>query len=180
MPIHSPHRGLDPLRRQAREGNMKKTPLRAGLVALGACVVLSAAQAAQRTFVSTGGNDANACSLVAPCRGFAKAITVTDPGGELVVLDSGGYGFVTVNKNVTILSPAGVYAGISVFAAQDGVTVTAPATKVVLRGLTINGQGGNHGIRVQAGEVHVEATVISGAAGSGDGIGAGARQRVQQ
>lgn len=128
---------------------------------------ISPAHAAQRTFVSTGGVDTNNCSLAAPCRGFAKAITVTDPGGELVVLDSGGYGAVTVNKNVTILSPSGVYAGISVFAATDGVTVAAPATKVALRGLTINGQGGNNGIRVQAGEVHVESTVVSnmGAAG---------------
>jgi hypothetical protein len=134
--------------------------------------------AAQRTFVSTGGNDANPCSLAAPCRGFAKAITVTDPGGELVVLDSGGYGFVTVNRSVTILSPAGVYAGISVFAAQDGITVAAPATKVVLRGLTINGQGGNNGIRIQAGEVHIESTVISNLGAAGILVEGGSAVRV--
>ncbi len=136
------------------------------------------AEAAQRTFVSTSGSDANACTLIAPCRGFAKAITVTDVGGELVVLDSGGYGSVTVDKNVTILSPAGVYAGISVFAAQDGITVTAPATKVVLRGLAINGQGGNNGIRVQAGEVHVESSVISNMAQAGIRIEGGSSVRI--
>ncbi len=141
------------------------------------CIVLPA-QSAQRTFVSTSGNDANACSIAAPCRGFAKAITVTDPGGELVVLDSGGYGFVTVNKNVTIVSPAGVYAGISVFAAQDGITVTAPATRVVLRGLTINGQGGNNGIRVQAGEVHVEGAEISNLAQAGILVEGGSSVRI--
>jgi hypothetical protein len=136
--------------------------------ALAILCLVPAALGSPRTFVSTSGNDANACSLAAPCRGFAKAITVTDPGGELVVLDSGGYGSVIVNKNVTITSPAGVYAGISVPAASDGVTVTSPATKVVLRGLTVNGQGGgNNGIRIQTGEVHVENAVISnmGAAG---------------
>jgi len=143
-----------------------------GVAVSAACTVAviafgGAVEAAQRTFVSTGGADANACSLAAPCRGFAKAITMTDPGGELVVLDSGGYGSVTVNKNVTILSPAGVYAGISVFAAQDGITVASPATKVVLRGLSINGQGGNNGIRVQAGEVHVENVVVSNLTQSG-------------
>ena len=79
-----------------------------------------------------------------------------------MVLDSGGYGAVTVTQTVTILSPAGVYAGISVFGGTDGVTVCRAGGQVVLRGLTINGQGGNNGIRVQAGEVHVENTVVSG------------------
>jgi len=137
-----------------------------------------AADAAQRTFVSTAGNDANACSLVAPCRGFAKAITVTGVGGEVVVLDSGGYGSVTVNKDVTIVSPAGVYAGISVLAGTDGVTVAAPATKVVLRGLTINGQGGDNGIRVQTGEVHLESTVISNMTQTGILIEGGSTVRI--
>jgi hypothetical protein len=141
-------------------------------------VAASGAWAAQRTFVSTTGNDANACSLTLPCRGFAKAITVTDAGGELVVLDSGGYGAVTVDKDVTILSPAGVYAGVSVFAAQDGITVTAPATRVVLRGLTINGQGGNNGIRVQAGEVHIESTVISNSGAAGILVEGGSTVRI--
>ena len=136
------------------------------------------ADAAQRTFVSTIGQDTYACSLAAPCRGFAKALTVTDPGGEIVVLDSGGYGPVTVNKNVTIAAPAGVYAGISVFAAGDGVIVTAPATRVVLRGLTINGQGGDNGVRVQAGEVHIESTVISNMGQAGIRVEGGSSVRV--
>ena len=140
---------------------MTRIPARAGLFGVCAFFLLSSPHAAQRTFVSTGGSDANACSLVAPCRGFAKAITVTDPEGEIIALDSGGYGSVIVNKNVTIVSPAGVYAGISVFAATDGITVAAPATRVVLRGLTVNGQGGTHGVRIQSGEVHVESTIIS-------------------
>jgi hypothetical protein len=148
------------------------------LVAVAAVAPVRDALAAQRTFVSTSGADANACTLVAPCRGFARAITQTDAGGEIVVLDSGGYGIVTIDKNVSIVSPAGVYAGISVFAAQDGVTVIAPATKVVLRGLTINGQGGDNGIRVQAGEVHVESIVISNMAAAGIRISGGSTVRV--
>jgi len=149
--------------------------------ALGGLLLLPLApwvNAAQRTFVSTNGADANACSLAAPCRGFAKAITVTDPGGELVVLDSGGYGSVTVNKDVTIVAPAGVYAGVSVLAASDGVTIAAPATKVVLRGLTINGQGGNNGIRIQSGEVHVESSVISNMGQAGIRVEGGTAVRI--
>lgn len=136
------------------------------------------ALAGQRSFVSTLGDDANVCVLTAPCRGFAKAVTVTDPGGEIVVLDSGGYGPVSVNKNVSIIAPAGVYAGISVFAASDGITVVAPATRVALRGLTINGQGGDHGIRVQAGEVNVENVVVSNMLGAGVLVEGGSAVRV--
>lgn len=130
-------------------------------------MIVDAAHAVQRTFVSTSGLDTNGCSLVAPCRGFAHALTQTDPGGEIVVLDSGGYGIVSINKNVTIVAPTGVYAGISVPAGQDGIVVTAPATRVVLRGLSINGVGGDNAIRVQAGEIHIENVVVSNMAQAG-------------
>lgn len=119
--------------------------------------------AAQRTFVASDGGDANPCTRPLPCRGFAAAILLTDPDGEIIVLDSAGYGIVTISKAVSIIAPPGVYAGISVFAAQDGVTVNAGATdKIVLRGLSINGQGGNNGIVVGAGQqVHIEQCEIS-------------------
>ena len=108
---------------------------------------------AQRTFVSTSGADANSalnCSITNPCRSFGTAMTVTSASGEIVVLDSGGYGRVTVDKSVTIAAPAGVYAGISVFAGTNGVDVLTDNLNVALRGLTINGQGGNKGINVNA------------------------------
>jgi hypothetical protein len=125
--------------------------------------------AAQRTFFASGGNDANACSFALPCRSFAAAILHTDPKGEVIVLDSAGYGNVTIDRPVAIIAPPGVYAGISVFAGQDGVTVSAGAgDAVVLRGLTINGQGGDRGIVVnQAGRVAVQRCVVSNMGGVG-------------
>jgi Right handed beta helix region len=47
---------------------------------------------------------------------------------------------------------------------QDGVTVSAaPGDRVVLKGLTINGQGGNTGIHVLSGqEIYVESCTVSG------------------
>jgi hypothetical protein len=129
----------------------------------------SPAFAAQRTFVASTGGDANPCTLVLPCRAFAAATLLTDPNGEIVVLDSAGYGPVTVTKPVSIIAPPGVYAGISVPSGQDGIVVNAAASdKVVLRGLAINGQGGNRGILVSAaGQVHVENCVVSNMAGDG-------------
>jgi hypothetical protein len=130
---------------------MSKVPFRLlGRTALALCAlaVMSAAGAAsQRTFVASYGSDASAtCSLAAPCRAFAAAIAQTNPGGEVIVLDSAGYGPVTITKAVSIIAPAGVYAGVSV-ATGDGIVVNAGATDVVkLRGLRLNGTGGANGI----------------------------------
>ena len=61
------------------------------------------------------------------------------------MLDSAGYGAVTINKAVSVIAPPGIYAGITV-TAGIGIDVTAGA--VALRGLTIRGLGGNVGIHV--------------------------------
>jgi hypothetical protein len=118
-------------------------------VALAACALLAAtaaSAAAQRTFVSRTGIDSNPCSITLPCRAFAAAIAQTLPGGEVVVLDSAGYGAVTIIQSVSIVAPRGIYAGVSV-QAGDGITINAGATDIVkLRGLTITGLGGVNGI----------------------------------
>jgi len=109
---------------------------------------------AQRTFVASTGNDANPCSLVLPCRTFAAATLQTITGGEIIALDSAGYGTVTILRSVSIVAPPGVYAGISVPAGQTGVLVNLPLTKVSLRGLTINAIGiglDTYGIRMMLG-----------------------------
>ena len=126
------------------------------------CLSTYAGAAAQRTFVSSGGVDNPLCSLASPCRGFAAALLATLPNGEVIVLDSAGYGVVTISQAVSIISPPGVYAGISVFTG-DGITVSAgPGDKVVLRGLTINGQGGTNGIHVTSGaETYIEDCTVA-------------------
>jgi hypothetical protein len=128
-----------------------------------------------RTFVSAQvGNDANSCVPTAPCRFLPKALSVTNPGGEIVVLDSGGYGSsLTINKPVTIVA-AGVYAGMAV-TVGTGITVSVGGSeKVILRGVTINGAGGSTGIYVQsAGLVYVEECVINGFTSHGINFNAG-------
>jgi hypothetical protein len=47
---------------------------------------------ATRTWVSGVGDDANPCSRTAPCKTFAGAISKTAAGGEINVLDPGGFG----------------------------------------------------------------------------------------
>src|SRR5919197_344182 len=57
---------------------------------------------ATRTWVSGVGDDANPCSRTAPCKTFAGAISKTAAGGEISVLDPGGFGAVTITKGMTI------------------------------------------------------------------------------
>ena len=59
---------------------------------------------ATRTWVSGVGDDANPCSRTAPCKTFAGAISKTAAGGEINVLDPGGFGAVTITKSITISS----------------------------------------------------------------------------
>src|SRR5438128_8563631 len=121
------------------------------------------ASAAQRTFVSYRGSDLNPCAVDSPCRSFAAAIAQTNANGEVVAVDSAGYGPVTVTQAVTIVAPLGVHAGISVFSG-DGVTISAGSSDmVVLRNLYINSQGGANGIVLtSAAALHIEHCVVSG------------------
>jgi hypothetical protein len=121
------------------------------------------------TFVSGQGNDSNPCTATAPCLTFARALTQTAPGGELVALSSGVFGPLTINQSVTISAPQGVYAGIiQTSSSADGVDINAgDADVVTLKGLTIVGPGPGtstgHGIKFIEGNVlHVEGCEIRG------------------
>ena len=133
-----------------------------------------AAQAqATRTWVSGVGDDANPCSRTAPCKTFAGAISKTAAGGEINVLDPGGFGGVTITKSITI-SSEGFEAGVLV-SGTNAIIINALATDVVvLRGLDIEGLGtGLDGIRVigALGALHVEKCTINAFRGTnGSGI----------
>jgi len=142
--------------------------LRLALIVV-AWIASSATQATPRTFVASTGSDANTCSLVLPCRAFARALTQTNAGGEIVILDSAGYGPVTIGKSVSITAPPGIYGGISVGAGQNGVVVNGAGISVALRGLRIDGAtGSNDGVRFQAGaELRIERCTIQNLGGIG-------------
>ncbi|MEA2938719.1 MAG: hypothetical protein QOC56_2223 [Alphaproteobacteria bacterium] len=117
-----------------------------------------------RSFVSAAGNDANSCARTAPCRTFAVAITKTDAGGEIHTLDPAGYGPVTIDKSISIVSGLGE-AGVLVAAGQTGITISAGSTDVInLRGLILEGGGvGQNGIVVNSGaSLNVQNSVIRG------------------
>jgi hypothetical protein len=95
--------------------------------------------------VSGIGNDVDPCSLTAPCKTFAGALGKTFIGGEINVLDSAGYGNVTITKSITI-DGSGAHASI-LSSGVSGITIRIPENpndpnrRVVLRNLSINGTG---------------------------------------
>lgn len=124
------------------------------------------AAGAERTFVSATGSDDDRCGITSPCRTFAVALTRTLSGGEIVVLDSAGYGSVTIAQSVSIIAPAGVYAGVTATAnGVFGIRVLPGIYNVKLSGLTISGlTGSSLGIWAQnSGQLTVESCVLSGA-----------------
>jgi hypothetical protein len=121
------------------------------MVAVAACMFIGASAASAqvtRTWVSGVGNDADPCSRTAPCRTFAGALANTAAGGEISVLDPGGYGTVNITKAITI---SGVGENASILSvATHGVIVNTPAGAfVTLKNIMINGAGsGLVGIRL--------------------------------
>lgn len=148
---------------------MKRIKIASHLLALCLLLLASASLAdaqAIRTWVSGTGNDANAgasCQRTAPCRTFAVALSMTETGGEINVLDPGDFGLVRINKSVTI-DGGGVFAGIQLGGDTDAIVVDAsPNSIVVLRGLTLNGRNntGRNGVNLNnAGSLYIENCVI--------------------
>jgi len=123
------------------------TPSVRTVVALAFCSLIGTSLAhaqATRTWVSGVGDDVNPCSRTAPCKTFAGAISKTAAGGEISVLDPGGFGAVTITKSIT-LSGDGTLASI-LHSGTNGINISdptplAPTIRVVLRNLSINGAG---------------------------------------
>jgi hypothetical protein len=115
--------------------------------ALFALAIAANAFAAPRTFVSAAsGNDANPCSSTSPCRSFTAAAALTDADGEIIVIDSGGYGTVIIARAMSIISPEGVYAGVTA-TTGSAISIDADDTaNVILRNLSLNSIGADDGI----------------------------------
>ena len=171
--------------RQPKEAAMTRSVLRTTFgsvsISLAIAVACTAAQAAQRAFVASYGSDANqatGCGVANPCRSFTAGHAAVSSGGEIIALDTAGYGPVEITKSVTVVAAPGAYAGItSTFAANlgGGVVIAASDIKVVLRGLNINATDGFAGIGVLSGasgvKLTVENTTISNFSGFGISVG---------
>ncbi len=101
------------------------------------------------------GNDANPCTLPAPCRLLPAALTAVASGGEIWMLDSANYNTaqVEITKSVTILAVPGAVGSVVSTTGGNALRVGVAGLKVALRNLVIvplPGTGGVGGIAMPA------------------------------
>jgi hypothetical protein len=113
------------------------TSLAAGLIAV------SGTQAqATKIFVASFGNDGNDGSRGSPKRNFQAAHNAVAAGGQIVVLDTAGYGQLTITKSLAVTVPPGVNGFVTVTGNNNAITLNSGAlSRVSLRGLIIEGGG---------------------------------------
>jgi len=122
------------------------------------------AQSSRATYVSGMGLDTNPCTAAAPCLTLQTALARTAPGGQIYPLDSADYGYVTIDKAVSILAGRGA-TGVLATSSLSGVNVHAgPSDIVTLQGLDIDGAGsGANGIQFNSGaSLNIQDSVIRG------------------
>jgi hypothetical protein len=140
------------------------------------CLLLGPSAFAQnnRSAVSLNGSDANACTTVQPCRSFGVALAQTNPGGEIIALDTAGYGAFTIDRAVTVSGAPGAHAALSA-TSGNGIAVNAGAgDRVVLRNLFLFGNGGASGIDVSsAAETRIIGCMVRGFSFAGINISGG-------
>ncbi len=141
-------------------------------VIAGAAMTLALTVTAQaqnnRSFVATTGLDTNNCTATAYCRTFVRALAVTNAAGEIVVVNSGGYGAFTITQPV-VITAIGIDASITqTTAGQNAITINAPGN-VTITGLNLSGGGtGNEGIYVwNVGVLRLNGMQVQGFANNG-------------
>ena len=118
-------------------------------LALGFILTLFAFSAfAQRTFVSLAGLDTNPCSATQPCRTIQQALNAVSAGGDVIIMDTGGFGSaLSINKACNIIAPDGVFGVIT-----GQITIAAGASDIVrVKGVNVVGAGTGSGIGVDIG-----------------------------
>ena len=132
----------------------RSTILRSAFVCLAVALLSTTAQAQLfRSYVSSTGNDANPCTVQAPCRLLPAALAAVKDGGEVWMLDSANYntGPVNITKSVSILAIPGAVGSV-VGSGGDAILINTAGVKVSLRNLKIlNFNAGQFGIRMTNG-----------------------------
>lgn len=132
-----------------------------------------------RAYLASTGNDANACSLAAPCRLLPAALNAVASGGEIWMLDSGNFNtsLVTISKSVNILAVPGAVASLVATLGNSALAITTPGIKVTLRNLVIAPVAGTssfNGITANADmTLEVDHCLIGGMQGIGISFSAG-------
>jgi len=121
-----------------------------------------------RAYVASYGNDANPCTVAAPCRLVPAALNAVASGGEIWMLDSANFntGTVDINKSVSILAVPGQVGSIVAVAGAPAITIQTAGVAVTLRNITIANNAvnpGSKGIHMTNGKsLTLEQCVLNG------------------
>jgi len=131
-------------------------------------VAMSGVALNNRSAVSINGLDTNACTVAAPCRTFTTALSATASGGEVVALDSAGYGPFAIAQDVTVVGAPGAHAAITALSG-DAIDVGSGVDATIDNLTIVGGPMSLRGIRDQgAARLHVTRCFITGlSAGTG-------------
>src|SRR4051794_14499929 len=107
------------------------------LVMLVLCGPVAAQAQIFRAYLASSGNDANACTVAAPCRLLPAALAAVIDGGEIWMLDSANFntGTVYITKSVSILAVPGQIGSIIAVGGQRALQIDTPDLHVGLRNL---------------------------------------------
>ena len=116
-----------------------------------------------RSAVSVNGLDTNLCTVQSPCRSFNTALANTVSGGEVIALDSAGYGPFSITQSATVSGAPGVHAALTVPTSSTGINISGISSLVVLRNLVLIGGGtANYGIFANGSDLRVINCVVRG------------------
>jgi len=153
----------------------RSTILRSAFVCLAVALLSTTAQAQLfRSYVSSTGNDANPCTVQAPCRLLPAALAAVKDGGEVWMLDSANFNTspVVITKSVSILAIPGALGSV-VGSDGDAIEINTAGVNVTLRNLKIlNFSAGQNGVNMLNGaSLKVEGCEVAGfASGTISGI----------
>jgi hypothetical protein len=108
-------------------------------------LLFSASPVMAQQWVGPNGNDANACTPLAPCASFQRAINVG--ASQINCLGSGNYGPVTIQTSLTIDCGAGNVGNIASSSTSAITISTTSAATIILRHLALNGFANNNSIK---------------------------------
>jgi hypothetical protein len=119
-------------------------------VMAGAVIALAFAATAQaqndKSYIATSGNDTNNCTASAYCRTLARGLAVTNPRGEVIVVDSGEFGVATIASPVDITARG---SDASITATSGNALTISTSGSVTITGLHFSGEGkGLNGVAV--------------------------------
>jgi parallel beta helix pectate lyase-like protein len=143
--------------------------LRAALIAMSLITPsLLYAQLGESYVSAATGSDKHTCDFSHPCLTITRAISQTNPGGDVIILDSGPYDPFTVDKELVITAAPGIQPTIrnNGAATADAVISAGQFDSVTLRGLALSSN--IVGIRFTSGKaLLVESCSIQGFTNAG-------------